>query len=138
MRTCYLPACQCILIFSDDFTGTDEIREMAASCGVLILKLMVVLVIASEYLFWTMLETGLAVVVACLPILQIWIRKISTEAVARNARGVFSMESFPQSSQRHTEHETTHPIENGNSSGGSLHHTSSTPPIELKGLDKYS
>lgn len=137
MRAWCPPACQYILILSDDFTGTDEIRKIAASSGVLILKLIFVLVIASEYLFWTMLETGLAVIVTCLPILQIWIRKISTEAVARNARGEFSMQSFPQSSQRSTEHETTHPKENGNSSSGSLHDTNSTPPVGSKKPDEH-
>ena len=52
----------------------------------------------------------MAVIVACLPTFQVWIRKISVEAVVRNVRGVFSLPSSYRISKMST-HARTKPKE---------------------------
>lgn len=71
------------------------------------------------FLYWTMFETGLAVIVACLPTFQTLMRRISPEAILRSVRSVISLRSLrsSRSSYSRQEHET-----DPNSSESQYHH----------------
>ena len=48
------------------------------------------IVVVTEYLYWGIVECGVAVLAACLPTLQFLLRSWSLTAILKSARGLFS------------------------------------------------
>ena len=76
-------------------------------------------VATAMYFYWSIFEGGLGVIVACLPVLQIFFRKASVEQVAKNVLGIFSVQSLSRSFQRSTARRGS--TKDTNSSGSNLH-----------------
>lgn len=57
------------------------------------------IVVVSLLLFWSMIETGMALVVACLPALQPLFRGLSPEAAIRSVRSKLSLRSMQSSNK---------------------------------------
>ncbi|KAL6715461.1 hypothetical protein ACLMJK_006422 [Lecanora helva] len=56
----------------------------------------------ATFLYWTMLEQGLATVVACLPTLQVLFSLKSLESVVHSVRSALSLDSIHSQGSRHT------------------------------------
>ena len=71
-------------------------------------------VLITTILFWIMIESVLALLALCLPVLQSLFRRIPLESVTNSIRGVISLARRPQGS-----HSTITNIRNGNESTAS-------------------
>ena len=67
-----------------------------------------------------MLESGMAIIVACLPTFQVWFRKVTVDTVMKNVRGIFSVQSLSRGSRVSAQEKSRE----GNSSEASLQRSS--------------